>query len=303
VRAELDEVAAIGSLEGLEQRLRGHVETLATAIGERHYKRPDALAAARGYVRRQLEAAGYEVASLWYEARKVQVANLECTIPGTSRPERILLIGAHYDTAFGTPGANDNASAVAGLLEIARALRGIEPAITVRFVAFTNEEPPFFMTRKQGSAVYARAARERGDDIRVMACLEMIGSYSDEPGSQRYPPVFRYFYPDRGNFIGFVSDLRSRQVTREIEQAFRRHTDFPIERTATFRFVPGVALSDHWPFWRQGYRAFMITDTAFYRYPYYHTPHDTPDKLNFPEFARMTEGLIRAFADVAIEGL
>ncbi len=158
----------------------------------------------------------------------------------------------------------------------------LAPAITVRFVAFVNEEPPSFFTGQQGSAVYAKAARGRGDDIRLMVSLETIGCYFDEPGSQRYPPLFRYFFPDRGNFLGLVSDFRSGRALRRMARTFRRHSEFPLEHVATFRWVPGVAWSDHLSFWRCGYRALMVTDTAFYRYRYYHTPEDTPDKVAYP---------------------
>ena len=180
--------------------------------------------------------------------------------------------------------------------------RVLEPALTVHFVAFVNEEPPFFWTGQQGSLVYAQAAQRRGDDIRLMASLETIGCYSSEPGSQRYPPLFRFFYPNCGNFIGIVSDFRSRAAMRRLAAAFRAHSDFPLQTVSTFRFVPGVAWSDHHSLWRQGYSAVMVTDTAFYRYRHYHAPTDTPDKLAYPEFANVTLGLFRAFAVLASEG-
>jgi hypothetical protein len=170
--------------------------------------------------------------------------------------------------------------------------------VTVRFVAFVNEEPPFFLFGQMGSMHYARAARRRGDDIRLMIALETIGFYSDVPGSQSYPPLFRYFFPDRANFIGFVSNFRSRSVLRRLARAYAAATDFPMQHVATFAAVPGVAWSDHLSFWRSRYRAVMITDTAFYRYPWYHTRHDTPDKLNYGEFARMTDGLFKALAEL-----
>ena len=132
-----------------------------------------------------------------------------------------------------------------------------------------------------------------------MLSLEMLGCYYDYPGSQHYPPLFRYFYPDRGNFIGFVSNLRSRRMLHRVVQAFRSHSEFPVEHVATFAFVPGVALSDHLSFWRQGYRAVMVTDTAFYRYPYYHTPLDTADRIDYGSMAHVTAGLSRAVATIA----
>ncbi|MDH4233244.1 MAG: M28 family peptidase, partial [Nitrospirota bacterium] len=190
-------------------------------------------------------------------------------------------------------GANDNASGVAALLEISRMMAQTAPARSVRFVAFTNEEPPFFFWRTMGSLLYAKAARARGDKICLMFSLETIAYYRDEPHSQYYPPLFRYFYPDRANFIAFVSNVRSRRLMRRAVDAFRAGSDFPCEKSATFSWVPGVAWSDHSSFWRQGYPALMITDTAFYRYPYYHTPNDTPEKLDYPRLGQVTEGLCR----------
>src|SRR5690606_6077210 len=234
--------------------VEAHVRELAGTIGERNVFRPKALHAAADYIEGVWRTQGYAVRSQVYDAYGVPCANLEVTRPGRARPGEILLIGAHYDTVRGCPGANDNGSGVAAMLEISRRFAELAPALTVRFVAFVNEEPPSFFTGQQGSAVYARAARERGDDIRLMVSLETIGYYSEEPGSQRYPPLFRYFFPDRGDFIGLVSDLRSRRALRRTVEAFRRHSDFPVEHVATFRWVPGVAWSDHLSFWRRGYR-------------------------------------------------
>jgi Zn-dependent M28 family amino/carboxypeptidase len=291
------------SPEEIAELLRAHVETLADVIGERNIFRPRALAAARTYIEATWRAQGYEVSAQEYDVRGVRCANLEVSRPGTTRAGEIILLGAHYDSVRNCPGANDNGSGVAALLEIARRFAGLKPALTVRFVAFVNEEPPFFLTRRQGSAVYAKAARARGDDIKLMVSLETLGYYSDAPGSQRYPPLFRYFYPNRGNFLGLVSDLRSRGIVRRVAKAFRDNCDFPLEHTAALRWIPGIAWSDHLPFWRQGYPALMATDTAFYRYRYYHTAHDTPDKLTYPAFGRATAALGSCFAALAEQGL
>lgn len=285
--------------EDTAERLRTHVHELAGKIGERNVIRPQALHAAAGYIETIWRAQGYEVNAQRYEVHGVACANLEVSRIGTTRSEEILLIGAHYDTVPGSPGADDNASGVAALLEIAGRFAKASPSMTVRFVAFVNEEPPFFFTAEQGSLVYASAARARGDRIKLMVALEMLGCYDHEAGSQRYPPFFRWFYPDRGDFIGLVSDLRSRRHMLRLADAFRRHTDFPFEHVATCRWIPGVAWSDHLSFWRQGYRALMVTDTAFYRYPYYHTSDDTPDRLAYAEFGEATQGLADGFLDLA----
>ncbi len=242
---------------------------------------------------------GYDVAVQSYQAAGVLSENLEATRTGQSRPSEIVLIGAHYDSVQGSPGANDNASGVAALLEISREFAQLTPDCSVRFVAFVNEEPPFFYWDQMGSMVYAKAARARSDDIKLMVSLEMLGCYSDEPGSQSYPLPLRFFYPDRGNFIAFVANLRSRKPLHRLVAAFRAHSDFPAESLATFEFIPGVAWSDQLSFWREGYPGLMVTDTAFYRYAYYHTALDTPEKLNYPAMARVVLGLQQAVATVA----
>ena len=174
------------------QRLRTHVEQLAGEIGERNVFRPTSLQAAASYIEHEWERQGYAVERLAYDVSGVRCLNLEITRSGGARDREILLIGAHYDTVTGSPGANDNASGVSALLEISRLFANIEPALTVRFVAFVNEEPPFFMSHQQGSMVYAEAARRQGDDIRLMASIETIGWYSSEAGSQSYPPLFNF---------------------------------------------------------------------------------------------------------------
>jgi Zn-dependent M28 family amino/carboxypeptidase len=292
-----------GEKQGLTHRLQMHVERLAGDIGERNVFASEALQRAAVYIEDEWGTMGYDVERLEYDVSGIRCANLVTTRKGSARSSEILLLGAHYDSVIGSPGANDNASGVAALLEIARMFQAVEPVLTVRFVAFVNEEPPFFWTHKQGSMVYAEAARRRGDDIRLMASLETIGCYSDQPGSQSYPPLFRLFYPNRGNFIGIVSDFGSRPAMQRLAEAFRAQSDFPLQTVSTFRFIPGVSWSDHRSFWRHGYPAVMVTDTAFYRYRHYHAPTDTADKLAFPELAQVTLGLFEAFAVLAREGV
>lgn len=287
---------ALMKANGLAQRLRSHVYTLAGEIGERNFTKPAALKAAETYIHAALRASGYEVTAYPYVTRGVESANLEVTRVGTRWPEEIILVGAHFDSVFGSPGADDNASAVAALLELARMWQGRQPARSVRFVAFTNEEPPLFFSKEQGSRVYARAARLRGDDIRLMVSLEMLGFYRDEHGSQSYPPFMRRFYPDRGDFIALVSNFRSRRLMRRFARLFRSRCAFPLEHLAAFTWVPGVAWSDHLSFWLKGYRALMVTDTAFFRNPNYHAATDTPDTLDYERLANLTSGLDRALA-------
>lgn len=202
-----------------------------------------------------------------------------------------IVVGAHYDTVPGSPGADDNASGVAVLIELAR----LVPS-GVRFVAFANEEAPYFLGPEMGSFVYAR---ERGAKVRAMFSLEMLGYYSDTPGSQAYPAPLGLFYPDRADFIAFVADLGARNLLRKAIGVFREKARFPSEGVAAPSFIPGIAWSDHWSFRKHGYPAIMITDTAFYRYPHYHRASDTPDKLDYERMARVTLGLAEMLNELA----
>jgi len=283
--------------------LQQHVFKLAENIGERNIYHPQALHDAERYIKETWQAMGYEVHTQDYELNGIRSANLEITIPGSNKANEILLVGAHYDSVRGSPGANDNGSGVAALLELSRLFISSSPQRTIRFVAFVNEEPPFFLTSNMGSMHYAKAARQHGDDIRLMLSLETMGYYRDEPGSQGYPPLFRYFYPSSGNFIAFVSNLRSRPQLKQLTTAFRNSSDFPVERVSTFSWIPGVAWSDHFSFWRRRYRAVMVTDTAFYRYPYYHSYEDTAEKLDYERLAAVTVGLYGALIHLSEKGL
>lgn len=289
------------------ERLRGHVKHLAGTIGERNVFKPKALAAAAAYITKEWRAQGYEVTTQTYKAEGVTVGNLEVKVGNSNIHAKnplnipgILLVGAHYDTVPGTPGADDNASGVAALLELSRLFAKTKPSSEIRFVAFTNEEPPFFQTGLMGSLVYAHDARQRGDDIRLMVSLETLGFYRDTPGSQKYPPLFDWFYPDRGNFIGFVSDFGSGNLMGALSKSFRAKMKFPMETVQTFQFVPGVGWSDHWSFWQRDYPAIMVTDTAPFRNPHYHRQTDKPDTLDYTRLTKVTSGIyhaLRAFAD------
>ncbi len=286
--------------QDLAQELRKTVEVLALQIGERNVQRPAALAEAADAIEQSLEAAGYDVYRQTYHVGGVPCHNLEAILPGALLPERNLIIGAHYDSVPGSPAANDNASGVAALLALARRWREAEPPpVTIRFVAFVNEEPPYFQTPKMGSVVYASAAAKKGKDIAGMISLETIGYYSDEPGSQRYPPPIGLFYPRTGNFIGFIGNHRSRRLVRRAVASFREHAQFPSEGAALPGLVPGVGWSDHWSFWQAGWEAIMVTDTAPYRYPWYHSPFDTPEKIDYERMARVVDGLFYVIRDLA----
>jgi hypothetical protein len=283
----------------IRDRLSGHVRTLAGSIGERNLWHYEALGAAADYIERTFTELGYRPEDEPFESRGQEVRNIVAERRGAISPKEIILVGAHYDSVLGSPGANDNGSGVAALLELARLLRGRELPRTVRFVAFVNEEPPLYHTSEMGSLVHARAAKARGDGIRAMLSLETIGHYSDEPGSQQYPFPLNWFYPDTANFVGFVGNLSSRRLVRRAVRAFRRQVPFPAEGASVPERIPGVGWSDHWSFWQVGYRAIMVTDTAFYRYAHYHTEGDTPDKVDYERTARVVAGLAGVIAELA----
>jgi hypothetical protein len=280
-------------------KLRNHVFELADKIGERNIWLPQKLDAAAAYIEKVWQDQNYDVQRQEYETRGVKSANLIIEIPGTVTPDQIVLVGAHYDTVQGSPGANDNGTGVASLLEISRLLSGLESTRTIRLVAFTNEEPPFFLRRKMGSRVYASRSRSHNENIVAMLSLETMGYYSEIPNSQEYPFPFSFFYPHTANFIGFVGNLRSRRLVWLSLAAFRRTTLFPSEGTAAPGWITGIGWSDHWSFWREGYRAIMITDTAFFRYDHYHTREDTPEKIDYDRLARVTKGLTEVVVEIA----
>lgn len=278
--------------------LRAHVYRLSHEIGDRNLFQDGKLDEAAGYIVAQLESYGYRPESQEYTVSGRSVGNIIARKEGLKKPEEVIVVGAHYDTCF-NPGADDNASAVAGLLELARTLAGEETDRTIKFIAFVNEEPPFFKSENMGSSVYAKKARGRGEDIKAALILEMIGYYSDKPNSQKYPPLFGPFYPNRGDFVCVVGSCRHRRLVRKVSAIFKKNSAFPVETVVAPSFVPGVDFSDHWSFWREGYPAVMVTDTAFYRYAHYHQPTDTYEKLDYESMAAVVEGLRGVVAELA----
>lgn len=277
--------------EASRARLQSHVLILAGEIGERNFLYPARLEAAANHIESTFRQIGYEVVSQTYMHDGQSFRNLEATLPGGSRAEEIVLLGAHYDSMAGSPGADDNATGVAAILELARLLKKERFDRTIRFVAFTNEELPFFSTDHMGSRVYAREARRRGNKIVAMISIESIGYYASEPGSQHYPAPLHLFYPDRGDFIAFVGNVRWGALVRRSIKGLRETTPFPSEGVAAPSRMPGVYWSDHDSFWREGYPAMMVTDTVPFRNPHYHLPTDLPETIDYVRLARVVHGL------------
>jgi Zn-dependent M28 family amino/carboxypeptidase len=281
------------------------VQKLAGEIGERNMWHYAKLNAAADFIEDSFSRAGLHPRRDSYEMHRQPCHNVEAEIPG-AQPE-IILVGAHYDSVFGSPGANDNATGVAATLALARRFAEKQlqrrltqtPYKTLRFVAFVNEEPPYFLSGEMGSLLYARRCKERGDKISAMMSLETIGYFSNAPHSQTYPsPGLGLFYPKVGDFIGFVSNVQSRALLRRVIALFRKHAKIPSEGASLPAFIPGVSWSDQWSFWQHGYPAIMVTDTAPFRYPYYHSSNDTPDKLDYDRFTLVVSGMEKVIQEL-----
>ncbi len=286
----------------LQIRLAEHVRKVAAV--EHNTSKPDALEDAARYIEVKLAALGYTVTRQQYIHDGKQVRNIEVSLINPIKgkaPERIFIVGAHYDSARGAPGANDNGSGTAAVLELARMLKGIQlsQGTELKFVFFVNEEPPYFGGEGMGSWQHAKALHESGQHVAAALILETIGYYSQARGSQRYPPGLEKLYPNTGNFIAFVGTQASAELVRKALAGFKAASQFPAEGLAAASYVEGVTWSDHTSYNRHGYPAIMITDTAFLRYPYYHTAQDTPDKLDYPSMARVVEGLAKVIEGMA----
>lgn len=286
---------------GIRDRLYRDVTALASDIGMRNTRHMESLDAAADYIDNELRSMGFDTRYQCYTTSDgYDVKNIEAELRGTGVDD-VLIIGAHYDTVD-CPGADDNASGVAALLQMARYLiqEQFKPCHTIRFVAFTNEEPPYFYSSDMGSRVYAEELRKSGDKVLGMICLESLAYFSDETGSQQIPPVLARYYPNaRGDFIGFFGDIASKAFLKDVIGRFRRHAEVPSHGLVASSLVQGIDFSDHESFQRVGFNALMVCDTAFMRNIYYHTPEDTADKLDWPRFTKVVVGLAKTVKDLS----
>jgi hypothetical protein len=281
-----------------EAALRVHVEALATRFLPRSAAHPKNLDAAAAYVEAALRATGADVTPQLYPAFSSVYRNVLASY-GPDTSERIV-VGAHYDAAGDDPGADDDASGVAALLELGRLLAASPPPLRVELAAYTLEEPPGFATESMGSVVHARSLKEADVRVRLMISVEMIGFFTDQPDSQSVPVGARkQLYPTTGNFIAVVGRSGQRGMVSEIAGAMRIASAVPVETLVAPRSTPGVDLSDHRSFWDVDYPAVMVTDTAFFRNPHYHTPEDTPETLDYARMAEVVEGIHCAVQAVA----
>ncbi len=275
------------------RRLEGHVRVLSERFSPRGDKNLKNLDAAADYIADALRAAGGEVSDQRYSADGYTYRNVIAAL-GPESEERVV-VGAHYDAFRGFPGADDNASGVAGVLELARILGASPPGMRVELVAYSLEEPPHFRTESMGSAVHAASLEAKKARVRAMMSLEMIGCFSDEKDSQAYPlGVLKLLYPSTGNFIAVVGRIGGGRLVRVVKTEMRAATRLPVVSINAPGFIPGIDFSDHLSYWEHGYPAVMVTDTAFYRNARYHTSDDTPDTLDYERMALVVDGLVAA---------
>jgi len=276
-----------------QERLRQSVVTLADTIGERNVVRAGSLDQAAKWISDEFIAAGYEPKLESFAVGIATVSNVYAEVLGKSGSGTVV-IGAHYDSVPGSPGADDNASGVAVMLELARRFKDFNSPYTIRFVAFANEESPWFGTASMGSVQHAERAIDRGDEIVAMLSLEMLGFYDSRENSQRYPEGFGLFYPSTGDFVSFVGNARSRSLVHELVSGFRERARLPSEGAAVPEIVKDITRSDQFAFWRHGIPGVMITDTANFRNPHYHQSTDVAETLDYSAMAHLVEGLAHA---------
>jgi len=284
----------------LAAALKAHIARIAAR--EHNLAHYDELEQVARYIEAALGSHGYATGKQAFTVDGLTVRNIDAVIEAkaaASAPE-VIVIGAHYDSAPGTPGANDNASGAAAVIELARLLRDLDGKTgkRIRLVLFVNEEPPYFRSQDMGSLRYAKSLAAAGERVTAMYSLETIGFYSSEPGSQHYPAPFGLMFPDRGDFVAFVGLLNARALLQQTIRSFRSHTAFPSIGGVAPDIVPGIGWSDHWAFAEQGFPALMVTDTAPFRYPHYHRPSDTPDKVDVEGLARVVKGIERVVRDL-----
>lgn len=285
----------------LSLKLKKHIEYLAIDIGERNFFNPDSLDKSADYIQETFENYDYKTVERQKFISYEKIAfNIIATLDGNSKKEENIIIGAHYDSVFGSPGADDNATGVAALLEIARILKDSSPNRTIKFVAFANEEPPYFKSENMGSFNYAKHCNDIGMNIALMISLESLGYYSDDKDSQGYPFPLHFFYPSTANFIAIVGGLSTKTLVKDILTIAKKVNLINVEGVNLPSIIPGVDWSDHWAFWEYDYRAIMVTDTVPYRNPHYHKSSDLPETLNYHYFTNtvlMLVEIIKILAD------
>jgi Zn-dependent M28 family amino/carboxypeptidase len=278
-------------LEADPAALKADTLRISTEFFPRDWESPENLDRAADFIKAELEKGADQVSLQSYTVGNKEYRNVIAEY-GLSNAKGTIVIGAHYDTSGKLPGADDNASGVAGLLELGRLLARQRPDYRIVLVAYTLEEPPFFASEYMGSAVHAASLVATGEKVRLMISLEMIGYFSDAPRSQSYPSrLLHLFYPSRGDFLAIVGPFTLSPVTVDLKRAFMTAVSLPVVSINAPAFIPGVDFSDHRNYWHHGFDAVMLTDTAFFRNHAYHTANDTADRLDYQKMGEVVTGL------------
>ena len=281
-----------------QERLQDVVKKLSIDFHPRNYRNLPNLEATAAYIQQHFKAAGGTVSIQSFEVSGHTYKNVRCHFGNSEGPKTI--IGAHYDSHDQTPGADDNASGVAGLIEIAYLIGQNTPHGNFELVAYSLEEPPFFATEHMGSHYHAEAIHDAGEAVAGVIILEMIGYFTDEPGSQDYPSLlFKLIYPNKGNFIAVIGKTDQRSFTKRIKVGMKGVNNLPLRSISAPAGIPGVDFSDHRNYWKFGYDAVMITDTAFYRNKAYHEDNDTWDRLNYEKMGHVVQSVYSAITQLA----
>ncbi len=281
------------------ERLKAHVRVLSSITPARNHANPTSINMAAEYIIREFKAYGYKSSQQAYKVGKSTYRNIIASY-NTEKKTRII-IGAHYDVCGDQPGADDNASGIAGLLELARLVMKYRPEINYRvdFAAYPLEEPPYFATESMGSFVHAKSLSGTKTDVRLMVALEMLGYFTDEDDSQEYPSrIMKLFYPERGNFIAVVGRLSDASYIDRIASSLRNTRSIPVETLRAPEILSGVDFSDHRNFWKFGFNAVMVTDTAHYRNRNYHMKSDTIETIDFKRMTLVVTGLYTALVEL-----
>jgi len=275
-----------------QDKVYNHIYHLSHTIGERNLCKYKNLQEAANYIFLQFHKTTCRVNKHMFLLKNKVIENIEAIIPAKTSCSPSLILGAHYDTAKNTPGANDNATGVAALIELACRIKPFSLPYSIHLVAFANEEPPFIRTKQMGSYQYASYLHKNKVDVLGMISIETIGYYSNEKNSQKYFNFLpNFIYPNIGNFLACVSNLRSAPFLKKFLETFTLHSSFPLRSLIGPGLFPGINSSDQWSFWQFGYQAFMLTDTAPFRYVHYHKSTDTADKLNYKKLAEAITAL------------
>lgn len=276
-------------------RLYRDVKFMTEINPPRNYANTPSLNQVADYIRKEFDKLGEQVELQKYQVGDIEYKNIICSF-GTQHEQRII-VAAHYDVCDDQPGADDNASGVAGVLEVARLIHELKPKLKYRIdlVAYSLEEPPHFRTQYMGSYVHAKSLADAKANIKAMICLEMIGYYSDKPNSQQFPvEALKNLYPSTGNFIAVVGNMTEVGLVRNVKTSMQKASAVPVYSINAPDNIPGIDFSDHQNFWKFGFPAVMITDTAFFRNPNYHKRTDTIDTLDFGKMSEVVKCIYNA---------